>query len=196
MATTSFSSNDHSKSITPSAPSVVSTGTTTKAAPETPTVIPPTGPAVPASIEAFDLLVNTDVEAFVQKSRQLGDLVAEQASSVLKAFAAERKFLLVTTKSKKPDISAPIYMEILKDLQAHMEAVNVIRVTSRGSSLSNHLNTVSEGIAMLGWITIEPKPADYVNETLNSAQFYGNRLTKEYKDKYVVLTKIFLEVGC
>lgn len=74
-------------------------------------------------------------------------------------------------------------MEILKDLQTMMGAIGDIREANRGSPLFNHLTTVSEGIAMLGWITIEPKPADFVNETLSSAQFYGNRVLKEFKDK-------------
>lgn len=76
-------------------------------------------------------------------------------------------------------------MEILKELQTMMGAVGDIREANRGSTLFNHLTTVSEGIAMLGWITIEPKPADFVGETLSSAQFYGNRVLKEYKDKWV-----------
>lgn len=64
-----------------------------------------------------------------------------------------------------------------------MGAVGDIREANRGSPLFNHLTTVSDGIAMLGWITVEPKPTDFVNETLGSAQFYGNKVLKEYKDK-------------
>ena len=74
-------------------------------------------------------------------------------------------------------------MEILKELQSMMGAVSDIREANRGSPVFNHLTTVSEGIAMLGWITIEPKPTDYVKDVLGSAQFYGNRVIKEYKDK-------------
>lgn len=74
-------------------------------------------------------------------------------------------------------------MEILKDLQAMMGAVNDIREANRGSPLFTHLTTVSEGIAVLAWITIDPKPADYVAEILGSAQYHGNRVIKEYKEK-------------
>ena len=68
-----------------------------------------------------------------------------------------------------------------------MGSVNDIREANRASPLFTHLTTVSEGITVLGWITIEPKPADYVNEVLDSAKFYGNRIIKEYKEKLVVL---------
>ncbi len=91
--------------------------------------------------------------------------------------------MIITTKAKKPDIQSPVYMEILKELQTMMGAVGDIREANRGSPLFNHLTTVSDGIAMLGWITVEPKPTDFVNETLGSAQFYGNKVLKEYKDK-------------
>ncbi len=64
-----------------------------------------------------------------------------------------------------------------------MGAVNDIREANRASSLFTHLTTVSEGISVLGWVTIDPKPADYVTEVLSSAQFYGNRIIKEYKEK-------------
>ena len=113
--------------------------------------------------------------------------VISQSSAVLRAFAAERKFLIITTKARKPDISSPIYMEILKELQSMMGAVRDLPEVNRGSALTNHLTTVSEGIGILGWITIDPKPADYVTDIFSSAQYYGNRVLREYKDKSVVL---------
>ena len=109
--------------------------------------------------------------------------MARQSAAVLRAFAAERKFLIITTKARKPDIQSSVYMEILKELQSMMGAVNDVREGNRGSPQFTHLSTVSEGIAVLGWITIDPKPAEYVSEVLSSAQFYGNRIIKEYKEK-------------
>lgn len=108
-----------------------------------------------------------------------------QSAAVLRAFAAERKFLVITSKAKKPDIQSTVYMEILKDLQSTMGAVNDIREANRASTLFTHLTTVSEGIAVLGWITIDPKPGDYISEMLSSAQFYGNRIINLHKEKSV-----------
>ncbi|KAL2049618.1 hypothetical protein ABVK25_010078 [Lepraria finkii] len=138
---------------------------------------------LPPTIDDFDTTINDEVKSFVNMSEEIGGLVAEQSSAVLRAFAAERKFLIVTTKAKKPDIQSPVYMEILKELQSMMGAVNDVREANRASPLFTHLTTVSEGIAMLGWITVDPKPADFVTECLSSAQFYGNRIIKEYKEK-------------
>ena len=74
-------------------------------------------------------------------------------------------------------------MEILKDLQSTLGAVGDIREANRASPVFNHLSTVSEGIAMLGWIAYDNKPYEYVTEMLGSAQFYGNRVLREYKEK-------------
>ena len=75
-------------------------------------------------------------------------------------------------------------MEILKDLQGAMGAVSDILQANRGSPIQNQLATVAEGVSMLGWITVEPKPTGMVTDTLEAAQFYGNRVLKEFKDKY------------
>lgn len=64
-------------------------------------------------------------------------------------------------------------------------AVTEIREANRGSSLFNNLSAVSESIGVLAWITIEPKPFKHVEESLGSAQYWGNRVLKEYKEKYV-----------
>ena len=74
-------------------------------------------------------------------------------------------------------------MEILKELQSMMGAVNDLREANRGSPLFTHLTTVSEGIAVLGWITVDPKPVDYISEMLSSAQYHGNRIINQNKEK-------------
>jgi adenylyl cyclase-associated protein len=108
----------------------------------------------------------------------------------MKAFVAERKFLLISTKSKKPAMSDPAYMELLKPLQEEIAAVNEIRDKNRGKAQFNHLSAVAEGIPVIAWITIDTKAYKHVDESLGSAQYWGNRVLKEFKDKYVIL------VGC
>jgi adenylyl cyclase-associated protein len=45
---------------------------------------------------------------------------------------------------------------------------------------------VSESIGALGWIAISPAPAPYVKEMIDAAQFYTNRVLKDYKEKYSI----------
>lgn len=75
-------------------------------------------------------------------------------------------------------------MEILKELQSTMGSVSDIRVANRASPVFNHLTTVSEGIELLGWITYEPKPGDFISSMLSTAQYHGNRVINEYKEKW------------
>lgn len=76
-----------------------------------------------------------------------------------------------------------MYFEILKDLQREIAAVNEIREAHRSSPLIDHLSMIGEGAGALGWITIEPNPADYAAEFMNGAKLYGNRILKQYREK-------------
>lgn len=90
---------------------------------------------------------------------------------------------MITTKAKKPDIMSPSYMELLKPLQDELQAVSTIRDRNRGSPLFNQLSTVSESISVLAWVTVDTKPFKHVEESLGSAQYWGNRVVKENKEK-------------
>ena len=106
---------------------------------------------------------------------------------MLRAFASQRNFILITTKAKKPDMSSPIFMQLLNPLQDSITSVNDIRDANRGSPVFNQLSAVSESISVLAWVTVDTKPHKHVEESLGSAQYYGNRVMKEYKEKWVLL---------
>jgi len=90
---------------------------------------------------------------------------------------------MITTKAKKPDMMSPSYMELLKPLQDELQAVSTIRDRNRGSPLFNQLSAVSESISVLAWVTVDTKPFKHVEESLGSAQYWGNRVVKENKEK-------------
>lgn len=152
-----------------------------------------TGPAgaadepLPESIEDFDLFLKASVERYAKLSQQLGGLIAEQAAKVIQGFAEERKFLLISSKAKKPNLSASddmeAYQALLKPINESLMAVVEIKESNRGSAVSNQLSAVADGIMMLAWVTDEAKPHKHVENTLGSAQYYGNRVIKDNKDK-------------
>ena len=78
---------------------------------------------------------------------------------------------------------SPSYMELLKPLQDELQAVSTIRDHNRGSPLFNQLSSVSESISVLAWVTVDTKPFKHVEESLGSAQYWGNRVIKENKEK-------------
>ncbi|KAL4795654.1 adenylate cyclase associated N terminal-domain-containing protein [Aspergillus venezuelensis] len=134
---------------------------------------------LPPQIEDFDKLISNDVGNFVELGKKIGGLVAEQSNAVLQAFKAERTYLVVSTKAKKPDMQPP---ELMTELHTASDAINNIRESNRASPLVDHLSAVAEGIVALGWF-FDPKPADFVGEMLGGIQYYGNKVLKEYKEK-------------
>ncbi|KAI1656702.1 adenylate cyclase associated N terminal-domain-containing protein [Daldinia decipiens] len=141
---------------------------------------------LPESIEEFDAFIDRSVDKYVKASNKLGGLVAEQASKVLEGFKQQRRFLLISTKAKKPDITGSemvVYQELLKPINEALMAVGSIKESNRGSAVFSQLSAVSEGIMVLAWVTVENRPFKHVEESLGSAQFFGNRVIKEHKEK-------------
>ncbi|KAF9883720.1 hypothetical protein FE257_003012 [Aspergillus nanangensis] len=150
------------------------------AAPEPPKLASPAAPAAPPpQIQDFDTLINQDVKNFVELGQKIGGLVADQSKAVLQAFEAERTFLYVSTKAKKPEFQPP---ELMTGLHNASDTINVIRESNRPSPLFDHLSAVAEGVVALGWF-FESKPADFVSEIAGGVQYYGNKVLKAYKEK-------------
>ncbi|KAI4865105.1 adenylate cyclase associated N terminal-domain-containing protein [Hypoxylon rubiginosum] len=141
---------------------------------------------LPESVEEFDVFISQSVDKYVQASNKLGGLIADQASKVLQGFKQQRRFLLISTKAKKPDITGSdmvVYQELLKPINEALMAVGSIKESNRGSPVFSQLSAVAEGIMVLAWVTVDNKPFKHVEESLGSAQFFGNRVLKEHKDK-------------
>ncbi|OAT04308.1 adenylyl cyclase-associated protein [Blastomyces gilchristii SLH14081] len=144
--------------------------------------LPPPPPVVeppPRQIEDFDALINKEVKNFVELSEKLGEPAGEQSKAILRAFQAERTYLYIALKAKKPDQQSP---DLLSDLRKASDEINNIREANRPSPLFNHLSAVAEGVVSLGWF-FEPRPAEFVRESVAGAQFYGDRVLREYKGK-------------
>ncbi|KAI0972642.1 adenylate cyclase associated N terminal-domain-containing protein [Xylaria arbuscula] len=142
---------------------------------------------LPESVDEFDNFISNSVEKYVKASEKLGGLVADQASKVFDGFKQQRRFLLISTKAKKPDISVSadmsVYQDLLKPINEALVAVGNIKESNRGSPVFTQLSAVAEGIMVLAWVTVDNKPFKHVEESLSSAQFFGNRVLSEHKDK-------------
>ncbi|KAF4582918.1 Adenylate cyclase-associated CAP [Ophiocordyceps camponoti-floridani] len=117
---------------------------------------------LPEFIEEFDVLLDSSINGYVRLSKELGGVVAQQAVEVLKGFQEQRKFLLVSAKATKPDLTA--YQQLLKPINEVL------------------LSAVADGIMMLAWVTVDNRPYKHVDECLGSAQFFGNRVLKDCKE--------------
>jgi len=153
-----------------------------------PAPAPPAPPqeSVPESIEEFDAFINQSVRKYAKLSDAIGGLIAKQAAKVVGGFQEQRKFLLITTKSKKPDMNGSemsAYQDLLRPINDALLAVSDIRDESRGSPVFNQLSAVAEGFMVSAWVTVDSRPYKHVEEYLGSAQFFGNRVLKEFKEK-------------
>lgn len=163
-----------------SAPNLPTTASHNAAAPAP---AAPKAAEAPASVAAYDEDVEPEVQKFVDASNGIDKLVQEQAAAVAKAFGDQRRFILTTTRAKKPDLQSPeTFTDLLKDLQQDMGAVGDVRDNNRASAMKEHLAMVSEGIGALQWLLMDGKPAEYIGEVLGGSQMYGNRVLKAYKE--------------
>lgn len=141
--------------------------------------------SAPPAIEAFDELVSSDLKNWLDLSGKLGSVIEGQSKAVEGAFAAQRQFLFIANKAKKPDDRT--LMELLKDLQASMEKTDEFRQSNRDPALKDSVSMVADGVGSLGWVTIGQgggmKPHEHINELFGGAQMYGNKVLKEYRDK-------------
>ncbi|KAI4839887.1 hypothetical protein E4T44_08000, partial [Aureobasidium sp. EXF-8845] len=154
------------------------------AAPPAPPAAPtPKADALPKPIQEMDDLINQHVAKFVSSASGLDKNIESQAHAVERAFAAQRQYLVIANKAKKPDMTSPAFSELIKDLQQEMGTVTEIKDSNRASPFKDHLNMVAEGMGGLQWVVFEGKPADYVAEILGGVQLFGNRVLKEYKEK-------------
>lgn len=62
-------------------------------------------------------------------------------------------------------------------------AVTDLKQSSRSDPLHTQLSAVADGIMMLAWVTFDNRPYKHVDECLGSAQFFGNRVLKEHRDR-------------
>lgn len=73
----------------------------------------------------------------------------------------------------------------MTELHKASDKINNLRESNRASPFFNHLSAVAEGTVILGWF-FESKPATFVNDMVAGIEYYGNKVLKEYKEKYAL----------
>ncbi len=79
-----------------------------------------------------------------------------------------------------------VYQDLLKPINEALMAVGNIKESNRGTPLFTQISAVADGIMVLAWVTVDNRPYKHVEDSLGSVQFFGNRVLKENKDKYVI----------
>lgn len=78
-----------------------------------------------------------------------------------------------------------VYQDLLKPINEALMEVSNIKDSNRGSPVFNQLSAVAEGFMVSAWVTVDSRTYKHVEQYLGSAQFFGNRVLKDAKDRYV-----------
>lgn len=133
---------------------------------------------------------------FVEASKAIDPSVAEAGALFSAGIDEQARFLALVAKTKRPELTDPAFAKTLAPINEKIGAIAALKDANRRSEFFNHLNTISEGSSVLGWI-VSDAPVSYIPEFKDSAQFWANRVMKEYKDKdvkHVNWVKLFLAV--
>ncbi|TIA87819.1 hypothetical protein E3P99_02946 [Wallemia hederae] len=136
-------------------------------------------------IQDYNDLLNNAMSSYTSLSAKIGGLVHTQSQHLEALLRQTLNIILIPASVSKQPKNLSTFQNSLSPL---IELVNkVIQVSdsneARKSQHSQQLKTVAEGVPAFGWFTITPKPAPYVQDLKDAAQFYANRVIKDHKDK-------------
>lgn len=132
-------------------------------------------------VEEYDQVLKGNVAEFFKLSSKIGGDIDTQAKLAKKVFDAQREFIVLASTCQKP--SQDEFAKILKPQADCIGEVQSFREKNRASKVFNHLSALSEAIPALGWVSVSPTPAPHVKEMVDAAQFYLNRVLKDFKGK-------------
>ncbi|KAF2763697.1 hypothetical protein EJ03DRAFT_58441 [Teratosphaeria nubilosa] len=150
---------------------------------------PPPPPAeLPPSVKDFDALIDNELAEYVQLSKSIDPVVAEQAAVTASLYRDQRRYILTSTWAKVPDLNSPSMQQaLLGDVQKSSTDASAFREKNPRHNLGEQLAMVGEGASVWQWLLIPKvipmgKPGDYVGEILGSAQFWGNKILTKNKN--------------
>lgn len=104
-----------------------------------------------------------------------------KAKIVDDAFKEQREFIFKAVGNAKPDEAK--LQQLMKPMADKIALIQNYRESKRTSDLFNHLSAISESIPALAWVQVSPTPGPHIKEMSDAAQFYTNRVLKDWKDK-------------
>ncbi|KAJ1836115.1 suppressor of rasval19 [Coemansia sp. RSA 2711] len=158
------------------------------------------GPANDAAADSkaareYEAVVKPLVDHYIECSGKIGGVVGEQAQAVGQLYTAQRDFVRMAGDTKKP--AAAQLPSLLGAQQQAIQAVVALKDGNRASEFFDNLSAVAEGIAAFGWVAVESTPVPYINDMKESAEFYSNRVLKQWREKdpnQVEWVKAFLSI--
>lgn len=139
---------------------------------------------VPA-IKAYDTYVKECVIPFTETCDDLGGLGPDMGKQIQNAWEGIRTVIVLASRAKAP-AENELVSELTAQLKTTQEAIQSIRAIKSERDFDRHYKAIIELLGCLSWVYhTAPKqlPAPFVKETLGSAEFWSNRIRKDYKGK-------------
>lgn len=122
------------------------------------------------------------LDALKSKAASIDPIVEKQTDAFIEVAKASIEIIRISENSLKPDFSSAEFADLFSPMSKAASYVVEIRESNRSSKFVNLLSTLSEGIPAFGWLSMPEKPADFVQEFIDSSQFYANRVLREGGD--------------
>lgn len=136
------------------------------------------------ALKAYDAYVKECVIPFTESCDDLEGL-GPVGSEIRNAWEGIRSVIVLASRSKAPP-EPDFVNEMTPQLKQTHGAVQAIRSMKVGRDFDRHYKAITEMLSSLSWVFyIAPKqlPATFVKETLGSAEFWTNRIRKDFKGK-------------
>jgi hypothetical protein len=130
----------------------------------------------PPSIVDFDAILNGPVKDFVTNAKKIGGEVGALGEISEQAFSKLRWYIVAATKCAKPTD------EELQGKFADIATVLGQVKTDNRSKAFNHQSAFQEHINIVQWVLIAPAPKPFAQSTVESADFYLNKVLSTTKD--------------
>jgi adenylyl cyclase-associated protein len=124
--------------------------------------------------------LNGNFSSFQARANKVGDLASQHAELLHKALLAELELIKLAAKSKKP---ADLQGAAQPVSQAVTAVVDFREKNRVNKDYFNFLSAVSEGVPSLGWVLVTPTPVPFIEEAIQAAKFYTNKILTEFKGK-------------
>lgn len=137
-----------------------------------------------AFVQEFQDLVSQFLTPFEANTKTIGDAtLTEQVDLFMQAVAKQKEFLQIAANSKKPSDS--LLQDLIKPTSTLMSQITAIKDNpkNRSNKFFNNISAVAEGVNALGWVVVSPTPGPHINEMRGSAEFWTNKILKDFKGK-------------
>jgi hypothetical protein len=137
------------------------------------------------AVKAYDAYVKECVIPFGETCDDLAGLGSTMGKQLQMAWEGVRSVIILASRAKAPS-EQDLATSLTPQLQQTQEAVQAIRAMKVDRDYDRHYKAVVEMLSCLSWVFhTAPKqlPAGFVKETLGSAEFWSNRIRKDFKGK-------------